>query len=366
MTQPKPEPDLQHQSQPIAVTMGDPAGVGLQTVLLAWQARFAEHLPVFVVYASVKAIEAHKASARLDGIPVREIADPSEALDAFATTLPVIPIQNDVAVTLGHSDPGDAKATIQSIDLAVKATLSGDTSAVVTCPITKATLASTGFRYPGHTEYLGVLAERFAPGHAARQPVMLLASQELRVVPLTIHMPLCQVAATLTTDLIIETLQTLAESLQRDFNVAEPRIAVAGLNPHAGENGTIGSEDRDVILPAVVRCRDRGLDVRGPLPADTLFHAAARPNYDAVLCMYHDQALIPIKTLAFDTGVNVTLGLPFVRTSPDHGTALDIAGTDKVSPRSFIESVKLAAWIAENRRRSGTQDQRKLAAQKDR
>ncbi len=334
--------------QPIAVTMGDPAGVGLQTTALAWRHRAQLGLAPFVVYTDTDALKTH--IAHLDSaIPISEIATPSEASHIFQDALPVIPVPLGAALELGQTNPDHARATLQSIEQAVAATVGGKTSAVVTNPITKATLSASGFPHPGHTEFLGALANTYAPDANIRQPVMMLAAAELRVVPLTIHMPLCQVAATLTTDTIVATLQTIADALKIDFAVSEPRIAIAGLNPHAGENATLGLEDRDVILPAVVRCRDMGLNVFGPLPADTMFHEAARKTYDAALCMYHDQALIPVKTLAFDRGVNITLGLPFVRTSPDHGTALDIVGTSKVSAVSFIESVKAAKSIAKNR-----------------
>lgn len=334
--------------EPIAVTMGDPAGIGLQTTIEAWMRRHDLDLPAFAVFADTDALKAHAAGIGAD-IPLAAVDNPGEARAVFAKKLPVIEVPLEAPLRLGNSEPNHAPATIASIEFAVKSVLSGAASAVVTNPITKATLTAAGFRHPGHTEFLGALAERLAPDHNRREPVMLLAADDLRVVPLTIHIPLCRVASTLTTDFINQTLITLSDALKRDFAVSKPRIAVAGLNPHAGEGATIGSEDRDVILPAIVHCRDLGIDVQGPLPADTMFHASARTRYDAALCMYHDQALIPVKTLAFDRGVNVTLGLPFVRTSPDHGTALDIVGSRSVSAISFIESLKLAKTIANNR-----------------
>lgn len=333
---------------PIAVTMGDPAGVGLQITALAWRHRAQLGLPSFVVFADPRALKTH--IAEIDtAIPVSEIKHPDDAGHVFPDALPVISVTLDGDLQLGKPDKLHAGAILQSIERAVEGTLAGETSAIVTNPITKATLTEAGFPYPGHTEFLGALAKIKVPSACSTDPVMMLASKELRVVPLTIHMPLCKVAATITIDLIVATLNTMAHALQIDFAIDNPRIAVAGLNPHAGENATLGVEDRDQIVPAVVRCRDLGLNVSGPLPADTLFHTEARKTYDAVLCMYHDQALIPIKTLAFDRGVNITLGLPFVRTSPDHGTAHDIAGTPKVSATSFIESLKAAKTLTQNR-----------------
>lgn len=335
-------------NQPLAITMGDPAGVGLQTTALAWRHRAQLGLPAFVVYADPEALQKHIAHLEF-ALPITTITTPGDAARVFQDALPVIPVPLNAELTLGQTDPAHGAATLQSIERAVVATIRGETSGIVTNPITKATLTATGFSHPGHTEYLGALAQTYAPDADTINPVMMLVSDELRVVPLTIHMPLCQVAATITTDFIVATIKTMANALTVDFAIANPRIAIAGLNPHAGEQATLGTEDRDVILPAVVRARDAGLAVDGPLPADTMFHEAARKTYDAALCMYHDQALIPIKTLAFDRGVNITLGLPFVRTSPDHGTALDIVGTSKVSALSFVESVKAAKRIAKNR-----------------
>jgi 4-hydroxythreonine-4-phosphate dehydrogenase len=240
-------------------------------------------------------------------------------------------------------------ATIASITHAVELVTQDICSAVVTNPIAKQTLYGAGFTYPGHTEYLSVLAERLVPG---RQwpPVMMLAAPMLRVVPVTVHIPLAQVPSALSIDLIVQTASITAAALASDFQIARPRLAVAGLNPHAGEGGTIGREDEEIVRPAIHRLRRDGIDVTGPHSADTLFHAQARKAYDAVIAMYHDQALIPLKTLAFDDGVNVTLGLPFVRTSPDHGTAFDIAGTGRARPDSLIAALRLADEMAAGRR----------------
>jgi 4-hydroxythreonine-4-phosphate dehydrogenase len=251
----------------------------------------------------------------------------------------------------GAPDTQNGAATILSINRAVADVAAGRAAAVVTNPIAKAVLYNTGFKFAGHTEYLGALSKEFWPTEPA-EPVMMLASSELRVVPVTIHVPLKSVPSLLTTDKIIATARIVATALKRDFAIAEPRLVVTGLNPHAGEEGALGSEDRDIIQPAIDVLKVEGLKVTGPHSADTLFHAAARSTYDAAIAMYHDQALIPIKTLAFDEGVNVTLGLPFVRTSPDHGTAFGIAGKGVASPASLKASLRLAADMSARRRAS--------------
>jgi 4-hydroxythreonine-4-phosphate dehydrogenase len=266
-----------------------------------------------------------------------------DAIAAFARALPVLPCPLPVPVATGAPSPGAAPAVTASIERAVALTLDGETAAVVTNPIAKHILASAGFPHPGHTEYLGALAE--ARGLAAI-PVMMLSGAGLRVVPITIHIPLADVPAALTTPLIIETARVTAAGLRRYFGVTTPRLAFTGLNPHAGENGMLGHEDRDIIAPALAALAAEGYHVSGPHPADTLFHARARKTYDVALAMYHDQALIPLKTLAFDEGVNVTLGLPFIRTSPDHGTAFDIAGTGKARPDSLIAALRMAGQMA--------------------
>jgi len=248
----------------------------------------------------------------------------------------------------GRPDTSNAAAVIASIEAAVAAVALGEASAVVTNPIAKSVLYAAGFAHPGHTEFLGVLATRHHPGHKYH-PVMMLACDALKVVPLTVHIALADVPRAVTRALIFDTVRITWDALRFDFGIDAPRIAVAGLNPHAGESGTIGREDEDVVGPAVRELRRQGLAITGPHPADTLFHAEARKTYDAVLCMYHDQALIPLKTIAFDTGVNITLGLPFVRTSPDHGTAFDIAGSGRARPESLIASLKLAEVMAGRR-----------------
>ena len=273
-----------------------------------------------------------------------EASEPNEAAAMFASALPVVDIGMTVTATPGRPDATSAPAAIASIRLAVRHVLAGEAAAVVTNPVAKNVLYRSGFAEPGHTEFLAKLAAE-ATGVDAH-PVMMLWSPELAVVPVTIHLPLKDVITRLTADLIAETGRIVARDLTHRFGIARPRLVIAGLNPHAGEEGALGDEDLTVVRPAVERLKAEGIDARGPLPADSLFHAAARASYDAALAMYHDQALIPIKTLAFDHAVNVTLGLPFVRTSPDHGTAFDIAGTGRADPGSLIAALRLAARLA--------------------
>jgi 4-hydroxythreonine-4-phosphate dehydrogenase len=328
--------------KPVALTMGDPAGIGPDITLMSWLRRDAEALPPFVFVGDADLLAARAAQLGL-AVPVEGIAVAGDAVAAFARALPVLPCPLPVPVAAGAPSPGAAAAITASIERAVALTLDGETTAVVTNPIAKHILASAGFPHPGHTEFLGALAE--ARGLAAT-PVMMLSGAGLRVVPITIHIPLADVPAALTTPLIIETARVTAAALTRYFGVASPRLAFTGLNPHAGENGMLGHEDRDIIAPALAALAAEGYHVSGPHPADTLFHARARETYDAALAMYHDQALIPLKTLAFDEGVNVTLGLPFIRTSPDHGTAFDIAGTGKARPDSLIAALRMAGQMA--------------------
>jgi len=332
---------------PLAVTMGDPAGIGLEMTAMVWQRRHAEPIPPFALYACAAALEQRAHTIGLQ-LPVRVIATPREAIDTFDRALPVIDIPLAVPAKPQVADPTNAGAVIAAIKRAVADTLTGQTCAVVTNPIAKSVLYQAGFTHPGHTEYLAELAGRKVPG-GPFLPVMMIASQVLRVVPATIHIPLASVPGAISVELIVAQARVMAEALQRDFAIARPRIAVAGLNPHAGEDGSMGREDSDIIAPAIARLRADGIEVSGPHPADTLFHAARRASYDAVLAMYHDQALIPAKTLAFDTGVNVTLGLPFVRTSPDHGTAFDIAGKGSASPASLIAAMQLAQRMSDAR-----------------
>jgi 4-hydroxythreonine-4-phosphate dehydrogenase len=321
--------------------MGDPAGIGLEIALQAWRQGAGLATPFFLI-ADPAAV------ARIDlalglATPV-EITTPEGAAEVFGHALPIVPLVARADAAPGRPDPATAPAILESIGRAVGYVREGLASAVVTNPIAKKTLYEAGFRHPGHTEYLGQLASE-AWG-APAQPVMMIWSPWLAVVPVTIHIALAQAPRALTRELIETTARIVAHDLRARFRIERPRLAVAGLNPHAGESGAMGREEIELIAPAVAALRAEGLDVVGPLPADTMFHAKARERYDVALTMYHDQGLIPAKTLAFDEGVNVTLGLPFVRTSPDHGTAFDIAGTGHADPSSLIAALNLAARLA--------------------
>ena len=322
--------------RPLALTLGDPAGIGPDITLLAFQARLSTAVPPFVLIGD-PAVLAERARTLGLTAKIEPVDAPAATPSLFAKALPVLPVPIGGNVVAGRPDSAAAGAVQQSIEQAVALVRSGEASAVVTNPISKAILTRAGFAFPGHTEFLAALA-----GRASSDAVMMLVGGDLKVVPVTIHMPLKEVMGALTETRIVKTLLTTAHDLGRYFGLARSRIAVTGLNPHAGEDGTMGREEIDVILPAIEAARSQGLDVTGPHSADTLFHAEARKTYDVAVAMYHDQALIPVKTLAFDTGVNVTLGLPFVRTSPDHGTAFALAGTGKASPRSLIEALRLA------------------------
>jgi 4-hydroxythreonine-4-phosphate dehydrogenase len=343
-------------AKPLALTMGDPAGVGLEITLMAWRDRGADLVPPFVLFADPEAVAARSRLTGLD-VPIEIVDGLEHAAAVFVDRLPVRPVRLSAPAQPGRPDAANAGAVISSIEDALAAVRKGHAAAVVTNPIAKAVLYRAGFKYPGHTEFLAHLAEAHDPGRRFR-PVMMLVSDALRVVPLTVHIPLAEVAKSITRAAILDTLRITSEALQRDFGLARPRIAVAGLNPHAGEAGTLGREEEEVIAPAVRELRAEGLAVTGPHSADTLFHADARAAYDAVVAMYHDQALIALKTLAFDTAVNLTLGLPFVRTSPDHGTAFDIAGQGRASARSLVASLKLAATLARRRAAAPTWDER--------
>lgn len=323
---------------PLALTLGDPAGIGPDITLLAWAARRREPIPPFVVLGDA-AVLAARAKALGLSVPIAEIADPETAPGLFADALPLLPVDVSGNVIAGRPDQAAMSAVKQSIERAVLLVQQGAARAVVTNPISKAMLYRAGFAFPGHTEYLASLA---STDGQALLPVMMLVSGPLKVVPVTIHIPLHEVPRALTKDLILAVIETTAKDLGRFFGIERPRLAVTGLNPHAGEDGSLGREEIDIITPAIEAARRKGLDVTGPHPADTLFHAGARATYDAAIAMYHDQALVPFKTLAFEEGVNVTLGLPFVRTSPDHGTAFAIAGTGKARPTSLIEALRLA------------------------
>jgi 4-hydroxythreonine-4-phosphate dehydrogenase len=327
---------------PLALTLGEPAGIGPDLALTIWHRRRELDAPPFYLIADPDFLVTRAHMLGLD-VTVESTA-PRDAAARFAGALPVVPLPGSVNARPGAPDATSAAAAIGSIDAAVADVLAGRAGAVVTNPINKHVLYRAGFPDPGHTEYLGKLAAR-ATGKAV-MPVMLLWSPEVAVVPVTIHVPLRQAIADLTSRLIVDTGRIVARDMAARFGIARPRLALAGLNPHAGENGSIGREDIDIVAPAVAALKAEGIDARGPLPADTMFHAAARATYDVALGMYHDQVLIPIKTLAFDHGVNVTLGLPFVRTSPDHGTAFDLAGTGRADPSSLLAALKLAARLA--------------------
>lgn len=338
-------------ARPLALTQGDPAGIGPEITLKAWMAlsgrlrRGEPNTPTFIVHGDPAL---YAATAQRMGLDVPIVAAHAhEASGLFATALPVAATGHAAAVQPGIADTASAAGTLAAIDQAVACVQAGDASAVVTNPIAKHVLYAAGFRHPGHTEYLAAISVPL--GAKPPMPVMMLWSEELAVVPVTIHVPLRQAIAMLTSDLIVDTARIVARELTTRFGIAKPRLALAGLNPHAGEGGALGHEDDAIIAPAVARLRAAGIDARGPLPADTMFHARARAGYDAALCMYHDQALIPIKTLAFDTGVNVTLGLPFLRTSPDHGTAFDIAGRGIAHADSLLAALALAARLGNAR-----------------
>lgn len=331
---------------PLAVTMGEPAGVGGDIALKIWVERRASGVPPFFLIDSPDRLSALAARLGLD-VPLRVLSSAADAVGCFDDALPVLALDLSAPVVAGRPDPANGAAVIASIDRAVALVQAGEAAAVVTNPIQKSALYAAGFRHPGHTEYLAHLAG------LTDEPIMMLASADLRVIPVTIHVSLRDAVNQLSTAAIVHAGRVAAAALTRDFGIAQPRLAVAGLNPHAGEGGAMGREEIEIITPAIEALRAEGIAAFGPRPSDTLFHAAARSGFDAALCMYHDQALIPLKTIDFDSGVNITLGLPFVRTSPDHGTALDIAGTGKASAVSLLAALKTADAMARNRRRLG-------------
>jgi 4-hydroxythreonine-4-phosphate dehydrogenase len=331
--------------RPLALTMGEPAGIGLDITFDAWRRRGEIGLAPFYLLGDPAYIIERARKLNVDIVTVT--VEPAQAAAAFATALPVVDIGIKVTAAPGRPDASSAPAAIAAIRRAVSDVLAGKAAAVVTNPVAKNVLYRSGFAEPGHTEFLARLAEESTGSPAV--PVMMLWSPELAVIPVTIHLPLKDVPRHLTTDLIVTTGRIADRDLRERFGIARPRLALAGLNPHAGEEGALGEEDGAIVAPAIGRLRAEGIDAHGPLPADTMFHAAARARYDVALCMYHDQALIPIKTLAFDHAVNVTLGLPFVRTSPDHGTAFDIAGTGRADAASLIAALRLATRLARTR-----------------
>ncbi|RRD25780.1 4-hydroxythreonine-4-phosphate dehydrogenase PdxA [Brucellaceae bacterium VT-16-1752] len=330
---------------PLAVTVGDPSGVGPDIALAVWLRRDELSLPPFVLLADPAQLEARARLLNLD-VQIEAVADAAASREVFARALPVLPLVNKHRESPGKPLTDNAAGTVEAIERAVALTLAGGMSAVVTCPIAKKPLYEAGFPHPGHTEFLAELASHHAG--TTITPVMMLAGPQLRAVPVTIHIPLVEVPRQLTTENILEVSRITAHELRERFGIAKPRLALSGLNPHAGEGGAMGKEDDAIIRPAVEQLQLEGIDVRGPLPADTMFHPQARAAYDAAICMYHDQALIPAKALAFDETVNVTLGLPFIRTSPDHGTAFDIAGQGLARPDSLVAAIRLAHELAKN------------------
>ena len=318
----------------LALTSGDPSGIGPEIAAAAWRRRHEDAVPPFYLLGDPALMRARAPDVSL------ALVEPREAAQAFADALPVVPLKARFTDAAGLPDTANAAGIIEAIERAVADVAAGRADALVTCPIAKKPLYDAGFAYPGHTEFLGHLA-------GGARPVMMLAGPSLRAVPVTVHIALAEVPRRLTSEAIVETAVITARDLSRKFAVARPRLAIAGLNPHAGENGAMGREDEEIVRPAVEALRARGIDARGPLPADTMFHARARATYDAAVCMYHDQALIPAKALAFDETVNVTLGLPFIRTSPDHGTAFDIAGKGVARPDSLIAALKMARAMAD-------------------
>ena len=321
--------------RPLAVSLGDPAGIGPEVVGKCWDHRDRFGLPPFVAIGDPRSL-----AAVWDG-PIATIDDPLEADSAFDVGLPILPIRSAEADTPGHPSVGGAHCSLDALELAVGLARSGSAVAVVTGPVSKQQLYAIGFSHPGQTEFV---AERcgVAPGNVA----MMLAGPSLRTVPVTTHVPLHRVSEMLSPGLIENRGRAALRGLQRNFGISDPRLAVAGFNPHAGEGGALGREEIDLIAPAIEALRSEGWRVTGPHPADTMFHSAARGQYDAALCMYHDQALIPLKALHFEEGVNMTLGLPIIRTAPDHGTAFDIAGQDRADPRAMAAAIRMAAECA--------------------
>jgi 4-hydroxythreonine-4-phosphate dehydrogenase len=329
----------------LAASLGDPAGIGPELLCEAWARRSEERLPPFFVVGGDEVLAAAAAQRGLD-VPIARIASPADAPEAFAGGLPVLGGPGG-SYTPGEPDPEGARLALASLETATALALSGEAAGVVTAPVSKALLAQVGFRFPGQTEYLAD-----ACGLAEEDAVMLLAGPQLRTVPITIHVPLSAVAGLLSAELIVSRSRIVAEGFKRDFGLAHPRLAIAALNPHAGEKGNFGHEERDIIEPAIATLQAEGIDAGGPHPADGLFTIHARDTYDVAICMYHDQALIPLKALDFDSGVNMTLGLPIVRTSPDHGTAFGIAGKRQAAPGATIAAIRMAGEAAANRARA--------------
>ncbi|WP_082449395.1 4-hydroxythreonine-4-phosphate dehydrogenase PdxA [Sphingomonas sp. Leaf231] len=328
-------------TRPIVISMGDPAGIGPETIAKAWDARVARALPPFVAVGDRRAI------ARVWDGPVAAVSDLNMVEQVFPDALPVLAVEDGGEIVPGVPDPDGARCAVRALELATGLVRSGAGRALVTGPVAKAQLYQIGFTYPGQTEFV---AERC--GISRGNAVMMLAGPGLRVVPMTTHVPLSDVPGLLTIELILAKARVTARAMVRNFGIEQPRLAFAGLNPHAGEGGALGREEIEVMQPAIEQLRDEGIDVRGPLAADTMFHERARAGYDVALCPYHDQALVPLKTLFFDDGVNITLGLPIVRTSPDHGTAFAIAGKGVAHPGATIAAILMADQAASHRIRA--------------
>jgi 4-hydroxythreonine-4-phosphate dehydrogenase len=323
---------------PIAVSIGDPAGIGPEVLAKAWVKRREERLRPFFAIGDVRSI-----STIWKG-PLRKIGDPSEAAACFDEALPIMEVEDAGEIVPGKPNTPGARCAIASLEIAVGIVRENAASAIVTGPVSKAELYAIGFTHSGQTEFV---AERcgVSPGNVA----MMLAGPTLRTVCITTHVPLARVAELLTVELVVSRARVTARGLQRDFGIESPRIAMAGFNPHAGEGGALGREEIEILFPAIEQLREEGIDIVGPLAADTMFHPRARARYDAALCTYHDQALIPLKTLHFDEGVNMTLGLPIVRVAPDHGTAFEIAGKGLAEPGATIAAIRMAGEAAERR-----------------
>ena len=324
---------------PLAISVGDPAGIGPEIIGKAWEARKAQRLPVFFAVG-----DSNSFAEQWQG-PVKQIDDAVDAVECFEDELPVFHMHDSPTIIPGKPDHDGAQCAFQSLESAVGFARAGSASAVVTGPVSKTQLYAVGFTHPGQTEFV---AERCGVGK--NNAVMMLAGPGLRVVPMTTHIPISAVPELLDIELVQQRIRATTKGLIRDFGITKPRLAIAGFNPHAGENGNMGREELDIFLPAIEILRNEGFTIAGPLPADTMFHTEARSEYDAAICAYHDQALIPLKTLYFHEAVNVTLGLPIVRTSPDHGTAFAIAGQNKANPGSMIAAIKLAETCATNRK----------------
>jgi 4-hydroxythreonine-4-phosphate dehydrogenase len=323
---------------PLAVSMGDPAGIGPEIIAKAWDARTTYGLPPFVAVGDARAIE------RVWGGPIARIADLNAAAAVFGEALPVLTVGDAGAIVPGEPDADGARCALHSLELAVGLVRTGAARALVTGPVSKSQLYAIGFTHPGQTEFV---AERY--GVAGDNAVMMLAGPSLKVVPITTHVPLKDVSALLTVELIVAKARATARGLLRNFGIENPRLAFAGFNPHAGEQGALGREEIEIIAPAIAILREEGIDATGPFAADTMFHPRARATYDVVMCCYHDQALVPLKTIHFDEGVNMTLGLPIVRTSPDHGTAFAIAGKNLAEPGAMIAAIAMAGEAADRR-----------------